>query len=343
MNIFGTEDALDAVLEFIKKYTEEAPPKGMTKYVVGLYERDYGGTDPIQTFPFTLDEDREGVARDVIAQCVATAEEIGTGSVSFTVRMVGVARARRTFSLSFEDNEEDDGEEGDDPAFGGARGRSRDEFGERFVGKPNERGLITQAMRHQEQTMQLAARGQADILKTYKDLLKQAAEREASLVERIRVYEREHMRNLEVMETLLTATHARDLEIRAQEKSEHRKDQVAQSLIAAAPVGVKTIVEKFLGSSVPMPTPGGHATHLESMISGFMSSLTPEQIALITQPNSPLFNPAQQLALAEVMSEVHNLQERTQEEVHKNFTPENSAIPPAGPHVNGAHGKNPIS
>lgn len=273
----GTEDARQIVYDFLRKYTREPPPKGRDHYIVRLTsEITAEGAEPLQEIPFKADDDLASIAADVMNACEDACEEIGTGKVTFTVRIVDHRTGRRTFSLYNEDDEED-------------------AEAQRYQAQPTERGVIAQLMRHLETRERTMLQKELRIDRMTARMLDQLNGRVQSL-------ERGRLETFELAEDLRDRRAERDLKALEQENSEKRKDKMLRVLGPLAGTAVNMIAKRTVIPTAAQGIGNVPATPLESLIHALFHSLTEEQAQALV--DSGILSMDQLLILKQARDEI---------------------------------------
>lgn len=250
MALYGMDDVREIVTEFLTKHTAQPPKNGAAMHKLLVFQ-EFGGqsSEPFQSYPIDPSEDREALVEDVVSAIERAAQEIGSGTIPFVLKMDG-ANARRRFTV------EHGLEEGEE-----------EEFPKGFVPRPTERGVLGQLMRHLEAQARLNSEmqlGQARINSTF---MREMAERNRAL-------EREAIRHATLFQELMTAQSERETATMVAQRQEQRRDFLAEQLVPIA----QTAATKLLGGSSKIVPAPGRETPLEQMVMSLVSSLSPEEM-----------------------------------------------------------------
>jgi len=162
-------------------------------------------------------------------------------------------------------------------------GDSDDDEDDTGVSEPaTQKGLVAQLMRHNEAIMR------SNVLTTNQNLamLQRTVANQYSHIEKLLDDRRE---NFEIVETLKSEHHERELATRESNSRQDRFDQMAEKANLLLPAVVNRIAGKKLLPETVSP--------MQDMMKTFAESLSPEQIATIM----PTLKPEQQIALMEFM------------------------------------------
>lgn len=288
--IEGIREAEEKVRTFLSKYKNSLENEGAL--VIELYQASVGGEEVVETFEYEQGESLEKLVEEVVEAAVEDADGLVTGGkVKYTVKIEGL-RGRVTFSLKVVAGEDEDLEDVED--------------------LPNKKGLITQQMRHNEKLMKTSM----GIMEKFGNILQKTIHDKDS---RINALESVHLEGVKLFAELTQQKHVQDMEFRKLEADERRKEQVVGTLMQGAPMLMHMIASKVGGAPVPQMQQG--PSPLEQMLTGFMNSVTPEQIqALIA---SGVFRQEQLMSLLEMARAIDEKnQPQGQAQQQQNTAPE---------------------
>lgn len=214
----------------------------------------------------------EGAAFEIVEACQEDAEGIG-GLQKYAIRAYHGARKTPTVKRIAIDARPDTVD---------------DEFSE----PANQKGVLSQMMRHTEAATRLAIGGahenQRVMLKTIE-----------RLQTRIEFLENERAKSWELIESMKTQEHERELERVLIERAEKRKDDAMGELKLLLPVVAQKLNLPVLGSGAPSDQ--ANAAGLMLMIAKLMDSMKPDQIAKLMG----IFDTAQQAAFGSLLQELN--------------------------------------
>ena len=163
--------------------------------------------------------------------------------------------------------------------------------------EPSVTGQVAQQMRHAEvllqQVMNSTSTRERSLLRENESLRKRCQELENGRIAMIQQYEE-----------MMSDKHARELQVRQIEKSEERKEKIADGLL----IGIPTVLNRLLGARA-LPEP---STPEREMMKGIMGSLTEEQF----QKLQAILTPEQIVGLASLYSSFAEQEEKGSSGVH---------------------------
>lgn len=155
----------------------------------------------------------------------------------------------------------------------------------------NAAGIISQQMRHTE----AQARTNALLTST---IIQQMNRENQRKDERIATLEQERIQFLELMETLATKSHEREMAMLRETRKQNRIDSGVKYLQLLAPAAINGLCQKF---GIPMLTSGGGISTPSAMaVKAWLKSLTEAQIMNILAHSAP----EQQVALMTAYKEL---------------------------------------
>jgi len=244
--IQGLEHAQETVVEFL---TETVGKVRTDKLIGQLFQQGFQAGKTLVHFPFGAEDDFQEVAQDVVAAAEKDLSQCGDDQkILYSFRLEG-HDGRCNFPLT-------------SASYAMTRSGGNSDLSEHEgdIMIPRASHLIAQQMQHNQVFAQLLVSGSTDQIKGYQEEMRE-------MRKRIQFLETERTKYLDSREEILSLQHKRDMEIRSQEKSEHRKDQFTSLVMnAGAP-----IVNKFLKQKI-MPE---KVTPLEGQLIALASTLNP--------------------------------------------------------------------
>ncbi len=271
----GLEEAEDKILRFVKNILESVELEG-DEYVFSVFKTGRGSDeeDPVASYEASREDKPAEITKELLEATLEDVSDYHKGTHRYVVRCEDV-KARCTFSIKVNDKSDEDMDDVEEP--------------------PNKKGLLAQMMRHTEAFMKVSVGSAAKTIEQQSKML-------AAKDERIRALEESQVQTIRLTEDLMSGRHARDIELKKLEKKEKRMDEIAGTVMQAAPVLLSIVSGK--GMPVPQMTGGQPAgdMQLEALVEGLMGSFTSEQFQAIA--SSGMFTPTQIMTLVEIAKRV---------------------------------------
>lgn len=273
----GREEACDKVARFCENISDSTEIEG--DVTLELSQLGMGSTLPIQHWVYSQGDDHVQVAEMIVDRAIEDGTAIGHGNVKYVLTIQG-HKGRCGFTLTYPEREDDDIDE-----------------------PPNQKGIVAQQMRHNESIMRMFT---TMVDSTTKTMRQQLAEANA----RVRNFESTQIEQIKVYAELYDQRAKQQMEEKKLLASEARKDEVAGVLMQGLPV----LLNKFLGPKLAaaggIPATGAPPAPLvaepnpvESMMQGFLSTITPEQLHALM--NAGVFRQDQIFGFLEIFKAVN--------------------------------------
>ena len=272
--IQGLEQAQETIVEFL---TESVGKVKTDKLVGQLFQQGFQAGKTLVHFPFEATEDFQEVAEEVVAAAEKDLSQCGDDQkIVYSFRLDG-HDGRCNFPLT-------------SASYAMTRGGGSSDLSahEGDIMIPRASHLIAQQMQHNQIFAQLLVSGSTDQIKGYQEDIRE-------LRKRIQFLETERTQYLDSREEILSLQHKRDMEIRSQEKSDHRVGQLMDTAMNA----VGPIVNKFVKQKI-MPE---KVTPLEAMMFALASTLEPPQLKELMESNT--LTMPQKANFMEILKTIH--------------------------------------
>ena len=272
----GVSEAVDKVVTFVRKIA--ANPDIQTDVEFCLFQYGRGSTAPINRWVLQPGEDPDPVGHQIVDAAREDGEgTVGRGKIGYIVTLTGY-KGRVAFKLEF------------------PRPADYDEEG------PGEtattEGALALSMRQNDQLHRRIVQHLDSESKFKREIIRDLREDNNRLRDK-------QVETIRVLAELYDGKARRDLEIRREDRSDQRKDEL-MSLVTD--VGMPLVLGRVLGQGVP-----NAKTPFELLAEGFVKSLKREQMQALLQMFSG--DQTQVLAFAELLKTVHERDQQAQQHV----------------------------
>lgn len=252
-SVSGEEEAEEKVTAYLEFLHENEEIEGDIE--IRLSQLGTGAKSAVATFKFKQDDSAPELASDIVSSAIDDVLAVGRGKIKYEIRgiVAGAPMAEREgFTLKTEEPDEDDVDD-----------------------LPNERGLVTQLMRHMEQDKRLFR----DLVQTTVASLRgQNAELSAEL----RDVRKNDLEQRKIFGEMMHQKHALDIDVRRFEKQEERKDGVFKQIADNVGILVPVAMQKFLGVGTTTPVaPTVAIAPVERLVQGFFNEMTEERMGAV--------------------------------------------------------------
>lgn len=292
-DVRGEEDARDVVLDFLEKtFADRKVEKGENPFTLLLSEKGFDAG--FENFTFDEDEDLTDLAEAIVDKAKTNAIHAATEKASkrghrFTLmEKIGEAgiTASRGPSVNFALSTPRKGE------IGAATAKFAEEDFE-----PSEKGVL-------EQQMSFSAKLFDHSVTSFGDMLKSKDREIHELRGQVRQYEKDRFKSYEMYESLIAATHSRELEAKKMEREDQRKEAMMGIAQQAAPF----LLNKFVGAKVVAE----ESSPMEQMLMAYAGTFTPEQLNELMTTGKMQFRQDQSMGFLQLMSVLKDKEEAKQ-------------------------------
>jgi len=253
--IQGVESARERVYRFL---VDTVGAVKMDVLLAELFQHGFNHNKPFHHIEFHAKDDLKEVAEAIVQAAEEDISGFSNQKLCYGLQLAQHS-GRRNFELSVQ-----------------GPGHSGSPLDSSSAMVPTLQAIVVQQMQHNQVIMETA-------IGSFAEQMKIQNETNAQREEQLQFLQLERTRYFEAKEAAMSLQHEREMQAKAQEKSDQRLDQLAATAInAAAPLVNKFVKQKLMPET---------ATPLEGMTIALLSTLRKEQVdALLT---SGLLSPAQ--------------------------------------------------